>query len=222
MAIADRKIAIGLISTLASGFALSRFLNYHPRAVQEEECRSNEGARTLCPGQSIKVVTYNAQFFAGINYHFFYDGGRDTLVDPGDVRETVTGISAFLSQENPDFVLLQEIDCGARRTGYSGIMLPILEDPLLTERWNQGHLSLDALLSYSAVCATGLDTIPLPGDISAEQLSLIIGDMASLAFKWHKPLSARLLPVLGKGWGEMTEFNDPFLVNAKLQSLDIK
>jgi hypothetical protein len=43
-----------------------------------------------------------------------------------------------------------------------------------------------------------------------------------LAFKWHKPLSARLLPVLGKGWGEMTEFGDPFLVNAKLQSLDIK
>jgi hypothetical protein len=40
--------------------------------------------------------------------------------------------------------------------------------------------------------------------------------------KWHKPLSARLLPVLGKGWGEMTEFDDPFLVNAKLQSLDIK
>jgi len=28
--------------------------------------------------------------------------------------------------------------------------------------------------------------------------------------------------VLGKGWGEMTEFDDPFLVNAKLQSLDVK
>ena len=62
----------------------------------------------------------------------------------------------------------------------------------------------------------------LPGDISAEQLSLIIGDMASLAVKWHKPLSARLLPVLGKGWGELTEFDNPFLVNAKLQPLDIK
>src|SRR5207249_8373026 len=49
-------------------------------------------------------------------------------------------------------------------------------------------ISIDALLSYSAVCGTGLDTVPLPGDITAEQLSLIIGDMASLAFKWHKPL----------------------------------
>ena len=54
------------------------------------------------------------------------------------------------------------------------------------------HVSLDALLSYSAVCGTGLDTIPLPGDITEERLDLIIGDMASLAFKWHKPLSARL------------------------------
>jgi uncharacterized protein (UPF0210 family) len=113
-------------------------------------------------------------------------------------------------------------DVKVKQTGYTGLMLPILEDTRLAQRWSEGHISIDALLSYSAVCGTGLDTIPLPGDISAEQLSLIIGDIASLAFKWHKPLSARLLPVLGKGWGEMTEFDDPFLVNAKLQSLDQK
>ncbi len=113
-------------------------------------------------------------------------------------------------------------DVKVKQTGYSGLMLPILEDTRLAQRWSEGHVSLDALLSYSAVCGTGLDTVPLPGDISAEQLSLIISDVASLAVKWHKPLSARLLPVLGKGWGEMTEFNDPFLVNAKLQSLDVK
>ncbi len=113
-------------------------------------------------------------------------------------------------------------DVRVKQTGYSGLMLPILEDSRLAQRWSEGHLSLDALLSYSAVCGTGLDTIPLPGDISVQQLSLIIGDMATLAVKWHKPLSARLLPVLGKGWGEMTEFNDPFLVNAKLQPLDVK
>ena len=109
-----------------------------------------------------------------------------------------------------------------KQTGYSGLMLPILEDSRLSQRWSEGHITLDALLSYSAVCGTGLDTVPLPGDITAEQLSLIIGDMASLAVKWHKPLSARLLPVLGKGWGEVTEFDDPFLVNATLQSLDKK
>jgi len=47
----------------------------------------------------------------------------------------------------------------------------------------------------------------------------MIGDMATLAVKWRKPLSARLQPVANKKPGERTEFNDPFLVNASLQPL---
>jgi uncharacterized protein (UPF0210 family) len=112
---------------------------------------------------------------------------------------------------------LKEI--GARRTGYSGVMLPVLEDPLLAERWNQGRLSLDQLLSYSAVCATGLDTIPLSGDTTVEELARIIGDVATLSVKWNKPLSARLLPVRQKHAGEMTEFTDPFLINGLIRPL---
>jgi len=113
-------------------------------------------------------------------------------------------------------------DVTVKRTGYSGLMLPILEDSRLSQRWSEGMVSLDALLSYSAVCGTGLDTVPLPGEITEERLDLIIGDMASLAFKWHKPLSARLLPVAGKGPGDMTEFDDPYLVNATIQPLEKK
>jgi uncharacterized protein len=106
-----------------------------------------------------------------------------------------------------------------KQTGYSGLMLPILEDSRLAQRWSEGRVSLEGLLSYSAVCGTGLDTVPLPGDVTIEQLDMIIGDMATLAFKWHKPLSARLLPVKGKGPGDVTEFDDPFLVNATIQPL---
>lgn len=106
-----------------------------------------------------------------------------------------------------------------KRAGYSGLMVPVLEDAVLAQRWTEGTLTLDALLSYSAVCGTGLDTIPLPGDVSAEHLERIIGDMASLAVKLHKPLSARLMPVAGKKPGERTAFNDPFLVNARIQPL---
>ena len=113
-------------------------------------------------------------------------------------------------------------DIQVKQTGYSGLMLPILEDSRLAQRWSEGRITIDALLSYSAVCGTGLDTVPLPGDISVEQLSLIIGDMASLAVKWHKPLSARLFPVQGKGPGEMTELDSQFLVNATIQPLERK
>jgi uncharacterized protein (UPF0210 family) len=107
-----------------------------------------------------------------------------------------------------------------KQTGYNGLMLPILEDSRLAERWSQGHISLEGLLSYSAVCGTGLDTIPLPGDITVEQLDMILADVATLAVKWHKPLAARLLPVKGKIAGDKTEFDDPFLVNAIIQPFE--
>lgn len=110
-------------------------------------------------------------------------------------------------------------EIGLRKTGYSGLMLPILEDPILAERWNAGLVSLDALLSYSAVCGTGLDTVPLPGDTTVDHLTRIIGDVATLAVKWNKPLSARLLPVAGKLAGQQTEFSDPNLLNGVIQPI---
>jgi uncharacterized protein len=106
-----------------------------------------------------------------------------------------------------------------KHVGYSGMMLPVLEDQRLAQRWSEGRISLDALLSYSSVCATGLDTVPLPGDVSEEQIARILGDVASLAFKWHKPLGARLLPVKGKQAGEQSDFDDPYLTNATIQPL---
>jgi len=93
-----------------------------------------------------------------------------------------------------------------KRTGYSGLMIPVLEDNTLTKRWGEGTYSLDSILAYSAVCAGGVDTVPLPGDVTEERLARIIGDVATLAFKWNKPLAARLLPSPGRKVGEMTEF----------------
>ncbi|HWX55200.1 MAG TPA: DUF711 family protein [Verrucomicrobiae bacterium] len=104
-----------------------------------------------------------------------------------------------------------------KQAGYSGLMLPVLEDGVLAKRWEAGVIGKDALMSYSSVCSTGLDAIPLPGDISQHDLENIISDMASLAVKWHKPLSARLLPVAGKHAGEMTEFSSPYLVNIRIR-----
>jgi len=106
-----------------------------------------------------------------------------------------------------------------KQVGFVGLMLPVLEDEILAQRWSEGTYDIDSLLAYSAVCGTGLDTVPLPGDVTEEQLTRIIGDMATLAYKWKKPLSTRLLPVKGKKAGQMTDFDNPHLVNAKLQAL---
>jgi uncharacterized protein (UPF0210 family) len=106
-----------------------------------------------------------------------------------------------------------------KRVGYSGLMVPVLEDKRLAERWAEGSYGIDSLLAYSSVCATGLDTVPLPGDIGVNQLERIIGDVAALAWKWKKPLTARLLPLPGKGAGDRTEFDSPYLFNTTLQVL---
>jgi uncharacterized protein len=106
-----------------------------------------------------------------------------------------------------------------KQVGYSGLMVPVMEDKLLAQRWAESTYNVDSLLAYSAVCGTGLDTIPLPGDISGEQIERIFGDVASLALKWNKPLSARLQPVQSKKPGDQTDFQDPYLFNTTIHPL---
>jgi len=142
-------------------------------------------------------------------------------VSIGGAIEKLTGVKFGASGTMTACALitgaLKEIP--VKHAGYSGLMLPILEDAVLAQRWSEGMVSMDALLAYSAVCGTGLDVVPLPGNTTQAQLERIFGDVASLAVKWHKPLSARLLPVAGKKAGDQTEFDDPFLVNSTVQEL---
>ncbi len=106
-----------------------------------------------------------------------------------------------------------------KQVGYSGLMLPVMEDKLLAQRWAEATYNIDSLLAYSAVCGTGLDTVPLPGDISVNQIERILADVASLATKWNKPLSARLQPIPNKKPGDRTDFQDQYLYNTVLQPL---
>jgi uncharacterized protein (UPF0210 family) len=108
---------------------------------------------------------------------------------------------------------------GLPTCGYCGLMLPVMEDAVLARRWEQGWLGLDQLLAYSAVCGTGLDTVPLPGDSSAAELTSLICDVATLAVRLRKPLSARLLPVPGKSAGQRTNFSSPYIVNTVIKAL---
>ncbi len=106
-----------------------------------------------------------------------------------------------------------------KQVGYSGLMVPVMEDKLLAQRWAESTYSIDSLLAYSAVCGTGLDTVPLPGDITVDQMERIFADVASLAVKWNKPLSARLQPIPGKKAGDRTDFRDPHLFNTVVRAL---
>ena len=103
--------------------------------------------------------------------------------------------------------------------GYSGLMLPVLEDIGLGQRSQEGCFNLDSLLLYSAVCGTGLDTIPIPGDATTSQITAILTDVAVLSSRLSKPLSVRLFPVPGLNAGEMTRFQSPYLTNTTVMSI---
>ena len=106
-----------------------------------------------------------------------------------------------------------------KKCGYSGLMLPVLEDYGLAERNNEGAYNLGNLLLYSSVCGTGLDTIPLPGDISEKKLFALLLDIASLSIALDKPLSARLMPIPGKRIGEMTQYQFEYFANSKIMEI---
>jgi hypothetical protein len=106
---------------------------------------------------------------------------------------------------------------GLPTCGYCGLMLPVLEDVTLGKRWEEGQVSTHELLLYSTICGTGLDTIPLAGDTKKETLANLLLDVATLAWRLHKPLSARIFPVPGKRAGEYTAFSSPYLTNTLLR-----
>lgn len=67
--------------------------------------------------------------------------------------------------------------------GYSGLMLPPLEDVGLAARAAEGTYSVKDILMYSSVCGLGLDTVPIAGDAPVESIARLIADVCALAFR---------------------------------------
>ncbi len=132
--------------------------------------------------------------------------GYGPLGSPGTLSVAAALTSALKTTELPT-------------CGYCGLMLPVLEDAGLGRRWEEGYVNVQQLLLYSAVCGTGLDTIPLPGDCSVETIAHLLLDVATLAVRLQKPLSARLFPAPGKRAGERTTFTSPYLTNTLVRDV---
>jgi hypothetical protein len=102
------------------------------------------------------------------------------------------------------------------RVGFSGVMLPVLEDLAIAAEAAEGHITVNDLLLYSSMCGRGLDLVPLPGDITDDQLAAILIDVAALSVRLNKPLAARLLPIPGKAAGDPTDFPQEYLTNSRV------
>jgi endonuclease/exonuclease/phosphatase family metal-dependent hydrolase len=109
---------VGLTVLGVGGLAAAIGLTFHaPSDVEPIEVVQGP-APTLKPGGSLKVLVWNVQFAAGRNHEFFYDGGETVSVSAAEVETTLQQIIETIRRQDPDIVLLQEIDRDSRRTGF--------------------------------------------------------------------------------------------------------
>jgi uncharacterized protein (UPF0210 family) len=90
--------------------------------------------------------------------------------------------------------------------GLSGAFIPVSEDKVMGRAAAEGHLTLDKLEAMTAVCSVGLDMIALPGDTPATTIAAILADEAAIGVINRKTTAVRLIPVPGKGVGEVARF----------------
>ena len=100
--------------------------------------------------------------------------------------------------------------------GFSGFMQPVLEDLILSKRLSENRFNLDSLLLYSTMCGSGLDVVPLPGDITVKELFYILLDICTTSVTLNKPLTARLMPIPGKNAGDDVEFDFEYFAPSKI------
>ena len=90
--------------------------------------------------------------------------------------------------------------------GLSGAFIPVSEDKNMIDAAASGCLTLEKLEAMTCVCSVGLDMIAIPGDTSAATISGMIADEAAIGMVNQKTTAVRVIPVAGKGVGEMANF----------------
>ena len=124
-------IMLPLLVLIVGLFIWGYFATYHPKDVQEETVNCNQEAPTLKTGQKVKILSWNVQYMAGKGYVFFYDlldnSGPDKRPAKDSITKTINEVARIIKQENPDIILLQEVDEGAKRTDKEDQLKRLLE-----------------------------------------------------------------------------------------------
>jgi uncharacterized protein (UPF0210 family) len=102
-----------------------------------------------------------------------------------------------------------------KKCGYSGLMLPVIEDKVLAKRAMEKRYTVQELLLFSSVSGTGLDVVPIPGNTTKQVIENILTDVAALSLKYtSKALSVRLFLIPGKKAGDIVKFKNPYLTSS--------
>ena len=133
------------------------------------------------------------------------DSVAEILEEIGLERVGAPGTTAALALLN-DQVKKGGVMASSYVGGLSGAFIPVSEDQGMIDAVNAGALTLEKLEAMTCVCSVGLDMIAIPGDTSEETIAGIIADEAAIGMINQKTTAVRLIPVIGKGEGEVVEF----------------
>ena len=133
------------------------------------------------------------------------DSVADILEETGLEHAGAPGTTAALALLN-DQVKKGGVMASSYVGGLSGAFIPVSEDQGMINAVNAGALTIEKLEAMTCVCSVGLDMIAIPGDTKATTIAGIIADEAAIGMVNQKTTAVRLIPVIGKGVGEIVEF----------------
>ena len=103
--------------------------------------------------------------------------------------------------------------------GFSGFMPSVLEDFTIANSLSENRFNLDTLLLYATICGTGLDCVPLPGDVTERELFYILLDLCTISLRLNKPLTARLMPIPERNAGDPVNFDFEYFAPSKVMEI---
>ncbi|CAI8992235.1 Metal-dependent hydrolase [Pseudomonas sp. IT-P253] len=124
-----RYTLLGLLIVFGLFALLIYSLTWRPRVKEVLPVSCNAQAPTLVPGQALKVMTWNVQYLAGKRYVFWNDlaHGDDEKPTLEDMAFSLDEVARVIRDEQPDLVLLQELDDGAKASDYQN-QLKLLQE----------------------------------------------------------------------------------------------
>ena len=133
------------------------------------------------------------------------DSVADILKEFGLEHPGAPGTTAALALLN-DQVKKGGVMASSYVGGLSGAFIPVSEDQGMIDAVQAGALTLEKLEAMTCVCSVGLDMIAIPGDTKSTTIAGIIADEMAIGMINQKTTAVRLIPVIGKGVGEVVEF----------------
>ena len=133
------------------------------------------------------------------------DSVADILCEIGLEYAGAPGTTAALALLN-DQVKKGGVMASSYVGGLSGAFIPVSEDQGMINAVKAGALTIEKLEAMTCVCSVGLDMIAIPGDTKATTIAGIIADECAIGMVNQKTTAVRVIPVIGKGVGEIVQF----------------